>query len=161
HLCAFLIQVQHAASPRPLQDRVQRAEQKREPNCALIDLHPMRPYKRRKFRLGLIVRASATPSSIKETRSDFASRFHFNGRYSVMCRPTWFSYRVLLVLAGAPLWAQSTATIVGRVADPSGAVIGGAKVTARNTVTGFERSTASSDSGDYELPLLPITGTYS
>ena len=58
-------------------------------------------------------------------------------------------------------WAQPTATIVGRVTDPSGAAVSGAKVTARNTDTGLERSTLTGDAGDYELPLLPITGGYS
>ncbi|HYM12632.1 MAG TPA: carboxypeptidase regulatory-like domain-containing protein [Bryobacterales bacterium] len=66
---------------------------------------------------------------------------------------------VLLFAAGA--WAQPTATIVGRVTDPSGAVISGAKVTARNADTGLERSTLTGVTGDYELPLLPITGSYS
>jgi hypothetical protein len=73
-----------------------------------------------------------------------------------MYRATW----ICLLLATAPVWAQSTATIVGRVTDPSGATVSGAKVTARNAVTGLERTTLATDSGDYELPLLPITGVY-
>ena len=73
-----------------------------------------------------------------------------------MYRPTWICF----LLATAPVWAQSTAAIVGRVSDPSGAIVSGAKVTARNTVTGLERTTLGADSGDYELPLLPITGVY-
>ncbi len=68
---------------------------------------------------------------------------------------------LFLAVASTTIWAQSTATIVGRVSDASGAVIAGAKVTVRNTVTGFERSSSSNESGDYELPLLPITGAYS
>jgi hypothetical protein len=50
---------------------------------------------------------------------------------------------------------------VGRVTDPSGAAVSAAKVSARNTETGLERSTLTTDTGDYELPLLPITGAYS
>jgi outer membrane receptor protein involved in Fe transport len=73
-----------------------------------------------------------------------------------MYRSTW----TCLLLATAPVWAQSTATIVGRVSDPSGASVSGAKIAARNTVTGLERTTLATDSGDYELPLLPITGVY-
>ena len=65
------------------------------------------------------------------------------------------------LLCTAPIGAQSTATIVGRVSDSSGAVLSGAQVTARNAATGLERSVRTSDSGDYEFPLLPITGTYS
>lgn len=69
--------------------------------------------------------------------------------------------RVLLLLPLAFLaWGQSTATIVGRVADPTGAVLSGAQVTARNTATGLERSTQTTQTGDFELPLLPITGVY-
>ncbi|MCC6587364.1 MAG: TonB-dependent receptor [Bryobacterales bacterium] len=63
-------------------------------------------------------------------------------------------------LAGS-IWAQGTATIVGRVTDASGAAVSAAHVMARNTATGLERSTVTTDSGDYELALLPITGSYS
>ncbi|HWB98053.1 MAG TPA: carboxypeptidase regulatory-like domain-containing protein, partial [Bryobacteraceae bacterium] len=67
----------------------------------------------------------------------------------------------LCLLAGvASLWAQPTATIVGRVTDSSGAVVGGARVVASNTGTGLQRSTLTTATGDYELPLLPITGSY-
>ena len=68
---------------------------------------------------------------------------------------------LFLFLTTAVLWAQPTASIVGHVTDPTGAAVSGAKVTARNTDTGLERSTVTSDTGDYELPLLPITGGYS
>ena len=72
---------------------------------------------------------------------------------------SWILYFFLLAAASA--WAQSTATIVGRVTDPTGAIVAGAKVEARNTESGFQRSTVTTDTGDYELPLLPITGAYS
>src|SRR5689334_19932509 len=75
-----------------------------------------------------------------------------------------FMYRcaaLFLSLATTMIWAQPTATIVGHVTDPSGAAVSGAKVTARNTDTGLERSAVSGDTGDYELPLLPVTGAYS
>src|SRR6266566_5591585 len=71
---------------------------------------------------------------------------------------SWILY---FLLAAASAWAQSTATIVGRVTDPTGAIVAGAKVEARNTESGFQRSTVTTDTGDYELPLLPITGAYS
>ncbi len=63
-------------------------------------------------------------------------------------------------LMASLLWAQPTATIVGRVSDQSGAVVGGATVKAKNVSTGAERSTTTSENGDYELPLLSITGSY-
>ena len=68
-----------------------------------------------------------------------------------------FSISLLTV----PLWGQSGASIIGRVTDPSGASISGAKVVAKNTGTGLERTTFTTNSGDYEFPLLPITGAYS
>jgi outer membrane receptor protein involved in Fe transport len=68
---------------------------------------------------------------------------------------------LFLFWTAAITWGQSTATIVGRVTDPSGAAVSGAKVTALNTDTGLERSTLTGEAGDYELPLLPITGAYS
>ena len=50
-------------------------------------------------------------------------------------------------------------TSLGRVADPSGAVLGGVKVTAVNDSTGVARVAQTSDSGDYSFPDLPV-GTY-
>ena len=49
--------------------------------------------------------------------------------------------------------AQGTGgRILGRVADPTGAVLGGVKVTAVNEATGVGRDTQTSDSGDYVFP---------
>ncbi|MBM3796465.1 MAG: carboxypeptidase regulatory-like domain-containing protein, partial [Acidobacteria bacterium] len=62
---------------------------------------------------------------------------------------------LLLPPLAVTVWGQSTATMVGRVADPSGAVLSGAQVTSRNTATGLERSTRTTQTGDFELPLLP------
>jgi hypothetical protein len=56
--------------------------------------------------------------------------------------------------------ADPTATIVGRVTDATGAVVQQVTVSAVNTATGLERHTITSDSGDFEIPLLPITGGY-
>ena len=56
--------------------------------------------------------------------------------------------------------AQSTGgRILGRVADPSGAVLAGVTVTATNAATGVSRSTQTSESGDYSLLDVPV-GTY-
>src|SRR5579863_3163681 len=58
------------------------------------------------------------------------------------------------------LSAQGTGgRILGRIADPTGAVLGSVKVTATNDATGVARSTQSGDSGDYGFPDLPV-GTY-
>jgi outer membrane receptor protein involved in Fe transport len=70
------------------------------------------------------------------------------------------SILVFSLLAAATLSAQTfRGTILGTVTDPSGAVVAGAKVTAKNTGTGLERSTQTSGDGSYSLPELPI-GTY-
>ncbi|MFZ1142525.1 MAG: carboxypeptidase regulatory-like domain-containing protein, partial [Candidatus Sulfotelmatobacter sp.] len=59
------------------------------------------------------------------------------------------------------LLAQGTGgRILGRIADPTGAVLSGVKVTATNDATGVSQNTVSNDSGDYVLPNLPV-GTYS
>ena len=55
---------------------------------------------------------------------------------------------------------QTNATIVGNVADSSGAVVVGATVTTTNTETNTVRSTVTDSSGQYTLPSLP-SGTYS
>ena len=58
------------------------------------------------------------------------------------------------------LSAQSTGgRILGRVADASGAVLAGVKVTATNEATGVSRSVVTNDSGDYVLVEVS-PGTY-
>src|SRR5258708_40273915 len=48
-----------------------------------------------------------------------------------------------------------TATLTGTIADPSGGVIVGATLTARNLETGVSRSTSTNQSGIYQLLGLP------
>src|SRR5438270_9552043 len=73
--------------------------------------------------------------------------------------------RFLRLLALATLVALScsaqsvTGTILGVVADPSGAVIPRASVTATNQATGFTRTASSDDEGNYRLTFLPL-GSY-
>ena len=58
------------------------------------------------------------------------------------------------------LLAQSTGgRILGRVADPSGAVLANVKVTATNEATGVSQETRSGDTGDYGFPQLAV-GVY-
>src|SRR5260370_23553360 len=67
---------------------------------------------------------------------------------------------VFVLLASLSLAAQTfRGTILGTVTDPSGAVVAGAKVTAKNVGTGLERTTDTSGDGSYALPELPI-GNY-
>src|SRR5216684_7850234 len=67
---------------------------------------------------------------------------------------------ITLLSQTAIAWAQegATAQLRGMVTDPSSAVVVSAQVTARDTATGFTRTTQSTDLG-YILTTLP-PGTY-
>ncbi len=68
---------------------------------------------------------------------------------------------LLCFLVSIPMSAQGTGgRVLGRVADPSGAVLGSVKVTATNDATGVGRDATTNESGDYVFPDLPV-GTYS
>ena len=58
---------------------------------------------------------------------------------------------VLWLSSAAPAWAQSssTGTVVGAVADATGAVVGGATVTLTDTATNSARSTTTNGAGRY------------
>src|ERR1035437_5089140 len=64
---------------------------------------------------------------------------------------------VLLVIGACSVgWAQQVqGSFTGQVTDSSGAVIGGAQVTAVERDTGFTRSAATLADGSYLIPLLP------
>ncbi len=67
---------------------------------------------------------------------------------------------LLLIFSVAMISAQTfRGKILGTVTDPNGAVVTGAKVTAKNVGTGLERSTVTDTEGNYSIPELPI-GTY-
>ncbi|HEX3996288.1 MAG TPA: carboxypeptidase regulatory-like domain-containing protein, partial [Acetobacteraceae bacterium] len=55
-----------------------------------------------------------------------------------------------------PVWAQVSASISGRVEDPSGAGVSGAAITVKSLETGATRSTVTDSSGNYELLSLPL-----
>jgi hypothetical protein len=54
---------------------------------------------------------------------------------------------------------QTTGSITGRVTDAQGAAVPGASATARNTATGFTRTSVSDEEGVYRLTALPV-GNY-
>jgi len=64
-----------------------------------------------------------------------------------------------LLLPLATAYAQTTATIRGRVADPQDAIVVGVKVVARNVDTGIERETKTTSDGLFVIPFL-ASGTY-
>jgi hypothetical protein len=72
--------------------------------------------------------------------------------------PTAVIMVTLAVACVAPLWGQAVANaqIQGLVTDPSGAVVPNARVTARQTNTGFVRTTVTGTGGTYVLPNLPV-----
>ena len=62
----------------------------------------------------------------------------------------------LCVICSTLVSAQSTGgRILGRVADPSGAVLAGVKVTATNEATGVARSAETNEAGDYVMVSVP------
>ncbi|MGA7313846.1 MAG: TonB-dependent receptor [Silvibacterium sp.] len=74
---------------------------------------------------------------------------------------TVYSVLAFVLLACLSLSAQQiTGNIRGTVTDPSGAVIQGASVTARQTETGLSRTTTTDREGNYVLLELPV-GHYS
>src|SRR5262245_50063507 len=59
----------------------------------------------------------------------------------------------------SPVFAQSTGTINGRVADQSGAALPGVTILATNTATGVARESTTNSEGLYNLAALQ-PGTY-
>jgi len=66
---------------------------------------------------------------------------------------------LMLVLVSAAAAQTQTASITGRVTDPSGQVIPGAQVTLVNEDTGEERQRIAGDTGDFVFTALQ-PGTY-
>ena len=54
---------------------------------------------------------------------------------------------------------EARGTLLGRVTDPSGAIVAGAKVEAANVETGVRFTSTTNRSGDYIFPLL-VPGSY-
>src|SRR5262245_52004728 len=64
---------------------------------------------------------------------------------------------VLIALGSSLIFAQgSTATIVGVVRDTSGALVPGVSITVKHVDTGLTREVLSTESGGYNVPLLPV-----
>ena len=80
--------------------------------------------------------------------------------FSLILRTSVVVAAVVLLLNLTPLYAQvDTGSISGVVTDPSGAVIGGAKVTLTNEGTGASLSTTTGSDGSYKFSPVRI-GTY-
>jgi Carboxypeptidase regulatory-like domain len=65
-----------------------------------------------------------------------------------------------LLIAVFSGFAQTTSTsILGTVTDSSGAIVAGARLTVRDVDTGIQREEVTSNTGDYNFPLLNV-GNY-
>src|SRR5260221_121358 len=74
----------------------------------------------------------------------------------------WSSFAALTCAAACSLFCQeamTNATVSGRVVDPSGAVVQGARVTARQTEQNIEVVTVTDAEGRYRFPLLKLGPT--
>lgn len=63
---------------------------------------------------------------------------------------------VVLSLGATTLWAQDTASIVGTVTDPTGAVVPNAQVTVQNPQKGFVRVLTSNSVGAFAVAPVPL-----
>src|SRR6266850_8029269 len=67
---------------------------------------------------------------------------------------------ILAMLAGTLPGQEFRGTILGRIKDPTGAVVTGAEVRAVNVETNIVFQTKSNDQGNYQIPfLLPANYT--
>jgi outer membrane receptor protein involved in Fe transport len=74
--------------------------------------------------------------------------------------PTSYWAATVVLLLSSLVAAQSfRGSIRGKVLDPAGSVISGAKITVKNNATGLNRTTATGDDGGYVLAELPA-GVY-
>jgi hypothetical protein len=81
-------------------------------------------------------------------------------RSTMMCLETVCLVVAISLLLPALLPAQgASGRILGRVADPTGAVLSAAKITLTNEATGITRDARSNDSGDYSFVEV-VPGTY-
>jgi hypothetical protein len=70
----------------------------------------------------------------------------------------WPVVAVSLLLPSMLAGQGATGRIIGRVSDPTGAVLGGVKVTLTNQATGVSREAQTNDSGDYSfVNVTPAT----
>jgi hypothetical protein len=81
-----------------------------------------------------------------------------------LCPASWhyaaFLGFVICCVFGSAFGQMTTGTILGRVTDPSGGAIPGARVTVTDTGTGLSHTFVTGSDGSYVVPYL-IPGTYS
>ena len=72
----------------------------------------------------------------------------------------YYKFATAILSLAIAAWSQTTATIVGTVTDPSGAIVPNVSITVISEDTGLTRKAVTSQSGNYAVPLLPV-GDYS
>jgi hypothetical protein len=77
-------------------------------------------------------------------------------RYARILIITLFSILIAASIATISSAQVTTGTFLGFVTDASGAVLGGAKVTATNEATGLTRTVTTGSTGEYVIALLPV-----
>jgi protocatechuate 3,4-dioxygenase beta subunit len=74
-------------------------------------------------------------------------------------RKAYLFIAVGFLLSSSSTWAQTGASLSGRVTDQTGAPITGAAVAATNVDTAMSRNTMTDHSGRYQFQALPV-GNY-
>jgi hypothetical protein len=80
-------------------------------------------------------------------------------RWMTMCLATICLVAALSLISVLASAQGASGRIVGRVADPTGAVIAGVKITLLNEATGISRGATSNESGDFSFVEV-VPGTY-
>jgi hypothetical protein len=62
---------------------------------------------------------------------------------------------LVFMAAYCQIWAQSTTSLRGSVADSAGAMVAGSVVTITNPKTAFTRQTGTDNTGQYQFPQIP------
>ncbi|HET6177497.1 MAG TPA: carboxypeptidase regulatory-like domain-containing protein [Candidatus Sulfotelmatobacter sp.] len=75
--------------------------------------------------------------------------------WSVVCLAVAISLSIPILLSAQ----GTTGRVLGKVADPSGAILAGVKVTLVNEATNVSRDTTTNQNGDYDFVEVPV-GTY-
>jgi hypothetical protein len=73
-----------------------------------------------------------------------------------MQRKVWLGIGLFSALFSAPLWGQTTASLVGTVLDRTGAAVPNAAVSATNVGTNLTRTAVANSQGEYRIDLLPV-----
>ena len=81
--------------------------------------------------------------------------YHFEEALMKFHRALRTFLSISLIAVTAPVFAQQTGSITGKVTDTSGGVLPGVTIEARSNVLPGPRTTVTGGNGDYRLPALP------